>query len=150
MRVLCLGMLGAALNITFVPPVQAAAPCQAYDQAVARAVMIMQVATMEVIPPDGGGLGQCTYIGEVMRNFLGPKEVGTIIRTSIPCEAPLEPGSDANFEVGPTMWKDFEALRDSPYVELHIAPEGGPAGAGAGAVMIDALTDAPARRSACD
>lgn len=149
MKVLFLGLLGAALNVTLVPPAQAALECQYYDQDVARAVMIMQVATMEVTPPECGGQGQCAYVGEVMPNFRGPKEVGTIIRTSFPCEAPLEPGSDANFEVGPTVWKDFEALRDAAFMELHIAPEGGPAGHGAGAVIIQALTDAPARRSFC-
>jgi hypothetical protein len=41
-------------------------------------------------------------------------------------------------------------LRDAPVVELHIAPEGGPAAGGAGAYLLDAATDAPARPSACE
>jgi hypothetical protein len=39
---------------------QAALECRHYIESVARAVMIMQVATLEVIPPEGGEQGMST------------------------------------------------------------------------------------------
>jgi hypothetical protein len=129
---------------------QAALRCDDLDALVAQAVMIQQVVPSEVIPPEGGGQGLCTLRAEVVRSFMGPHPVGTLIRTSIPCLAPLAPGSfQEPSPGGATLW-DFEALRDAPVIELHIAPEGGPAGYGAGVVILDAPTDAPERRSACE
>ena len=131
-------------------PAQAALRCDDIDYFVAQAVMIQQVVPSEVIPPEGGGQGLCTLRGEIVRSFMGPHPVGTLIRTTIPCQAPLEPGEiEEVIPGGDTIW-DFEALRDAPVIELHIAPEGGNAGYGAGVVLLDAPTDAPARRSACE
>lgn len=130
-------------------PAQAALQCDVYDDLVAGAVMIMQIVPTEVLPPDGGGQGKCSVGGEIVRSFLGPHPVGTAIRTAIPCLAPLEPGSSNEVQVGGELWWDFEALRDAAVIELHIAPEGGPAGYGSGVAILTAPTEAPARVSAC-
>jgi hypothetical protein len=130
-------------------PAQAALQCNYYDDMVAEAVMVMQIVPTEVVPPEGGGQGNCEVSGEIVRSFLGPHPVGTVIRTTIRCESPLPPDVTAPVEVGGTVWWDFEALRDAAVIELHIAPEGGPAGYGSGVAILPAPTEAPARVSAC-
>jgi hypothetical protein len=89
--------------------------------------------------------------GEIVQSFLGPHPVGTVIQTEIPCTAPLDdPNAEPAVEVGPTFWWDFEALQGAAVIELHIAPEGGPAGYGAGVMILDAPTDEPMWTPYCE
>ena len=147
--VLALLALTAALAA---PPARAALECQYYDQMVAQAVMIMQIEKTTVTPPSAtDSRNRCTVQGTIVRSFLGPHPVGTLIETVIPCIGyPLPPGTDDDIEIGATVFKDFDALRDAAVIELHIAPEGGPAGYGAGARLLDAATDAPTYTSFCN
>jgi hypothetical protein len=137
-------MLGAA------GPAMAALQCQYYDQMVAEAPMVMQIAVESVVPPEGGGQGRCIVSGEIVRSFKGPHPVGTGVQTAIPCEAPLPEGAAADIEIGATIWWDFDALAAAAVIELHAAPEGGPAGYGAGVRLLDAPTAAPVWTPHCN
>ena len=138
-----------ALAVLMPPPAQAALPCDVYDEQVAAAAMILQIGAIEVERPPLGDL-RCTLRGTVLQSFRGPIAPGTRIETRLACagypeaadeEIPVEPGS--------TVYWDFDALRGAAVIELHIAAEGGPAGSGAGVVLLDAVTDAPAFRGSC-
>lgn len=146
MRLVLAGL--AVLGVAY--PARAALECQYYDQMVAEAVMVMQVAVESVVPPAGGGQGECIVTGEMVRNFKGPHPVGTRIQTSIPCEAPVPEGVTPEVFVGATAWWRYAALAEAVVIELHIAAEGGPAGYGAGVVLLEAPTEAPAWEPVCD
>lgn len=130
-------------------PAQAALECQYYDQALAEAVMIMQIDRTEVtLPPDGST--SCTLRGTIIRSFLGPHPVGTLIETQVPCDGFVQStGEPAPIEVGPAIYRSVDALAAAPVVELHIAPEGGPAAYGGGVILLDAPTEAPVSRRFC-
>lgn len=130
-------------------PAAAALECRYYDEMVLDAVMVMQVAVASVVPPAGGGQGDCVLTGEIVRNFKGPHPVGTRIQTTVFCEAPVADGVEPDVMVGATIWWRYAALAEAAVVELHIGPGGGPAGYGAGVVLLEAPTEAPAWVSAC-
>jgi hypothetical protein len=143
-------VLAGAMMLGAAGPAMAALQCQYYDQMVAEAVMVMQIAVQSVEPPEGGGQGRCSVTGEIVRSFKGPHPVGTVVQTAIPCEAPLPDGAEAAIEIGPTIWWKFDALAAARVIELHIAPGGGPAGYGAGVRLLAAPTDAPVWEPLCD
>lgn len=145
MKAACAGMILLAAA----GPAVAALPCNAYDEMVGQAVMVMQVDVESVVPPAGGGQGGCVLTGEIVRNFKGPHPVGTRIQTMVFCEAPVTDGGEPEVMVGATIWWNFAALAQADVVELHIAAEGGPAGYGAGVVLLEVPTDAPAWTSFC-
>jgi hypothetical protein len=131
-------------------PAQAALECQVYDDMIAAAVMVMQIKPTSIVPPQAAGQGNCTLTGEIVQSFLGPHPVGTVVQTSIPCTAPVaDPDVEVPVVVGPTLWWDLDALQAAAVIELHIAPEGGPAGHGTGVVLLDAATSEPAWQSRC-
>ncbi len=140
----------AAASTVAAFPVQAALECSAYDDLVAQAVMIMQIAPSNIVPPEGGGEGNCTVTGAIVRSFLGPHPVGTVVQTAIPCKAPITNPDLANpVTVGPTRWWDYAELQAAAVIELHIAPTGGPAGHGAGVVLLEEPSEAPMWQSLC-
>jgi hypothetical protein len=128
---------------------QAALQCNYYDDFVAAAVMVMQIDDVTVSPPATPG-ADCTVSGTIVRSFLGPHPVGTRVQTPVPCiGVPAALGGDGEIEVGPAIYKDYAALVAAPVIELHIAPESGPAGHGAGVVLLEAPTDSPQYTSMC-
>ncbi|GGL60795.1 hypothetical protein [Wenxinia marina] len=138
----------AALLALAAAPAHAALPCDVYDELVAEAVMVMQIADIAVVAPESGSA--CTVRGTVVRTFAGPHPPGTRIQTSIPCDGyPLPPGVVPDIEIGATLYWDFDALSSAAVIELHIAPEGGPAGYGAGVAVLAEPTEAPARAPTC-
>ncbi len=144
------GPLLAAVTTIAALPAQAALECHVYDDMVAAAVMVMQIAPTSFVPPPGGGQGNCTVTGEIVQSFLGPHPVGTVVQTRIPCTAPMaDPDAEMPIMVGPTLWWDLDALQAAAVIELHIAPEGGPAGHGTGVVLLDAATSEPMWQSRC-
>jgi hypothetical protein len=139
-----MAMLGAGLGA----PACADVLCSSLDAEVARAVMIIQVVPSEVVPPETGGQGMCTMTGEIVQSFLGQHPVGTVIQTRIPCTSPELPGAEPTVQTE-GAWFQIDLLRATAVIELHIAPQGGPAGGSAGVVLLDGATKSPARRSAC-
>lgn len=123
--------------------------CHYYDEMVAEAVAVVQVAALSIVPPPDGGQGDCTLTGKIVRNFKGKYPVGTVIRATVPCDAPQTSGAERPPMVGATMWRSLDALEGAAVIELHLATEGGPAGYGAGVVLLDAPTETPAWRSVC-
>jgi len=112
--------------------------------------MVMQIA-VRAVDPAADGETRCRVEGEILRAFKGPHPVGTLIQTMVPCRAGWTDAQGAPvLMVGPEVYHDREALLAAPVIELHIAPTGGPAGYGAGVVLLDAPTEAPAYRSFCD
>ena len=142
-------VLSGLLVLGTAQPGAAMMQCHYYDEMVAEAVMVVQVAPSSIVPPPQGGQGDCTLTGKIVRKFKGKYPVGTVIRTSVPCEAPQTSGPQRPPMVGATMWRSLEALEGAAVIELHLAAEGGPAGYGAGVVLLDAPTETPAWRSVC-
>jgi len=142
-------LLAAGMTVSALPA-QAALECHVYDDMVAAAVMVMQITPSSVVPPEAGGQGNCTVTGEIVQSFLGPHPVGTVVQTQIPCMAPVsDPNVEVPLLVGPTLWWDLDALQAAAVIELHIAPEGGPAGHGTGVLLLDAPTAEPMWQSRC-
>ena len=149
-------MMPAARNLTLTLSLamlangaQAALQCDAYDDLVAQAAMVMQIAVTEVVAPTNDQQ-VCTLRGQIVRSFSGPHPVGTPIETLIGCDGyPIPQASEPVIEVGPTIYWDFDALRAAAVIELHIAAAGGPAGHGAGVWLLDAPTDAPQWQPYC-
>lgn len=128
---------------------QAALQCDAYDDLVAQAVMVMQIAVTEVVAPTNDQQ-VCILRGQIVRSFSGPHPVGTQIETALGCDGyPIPEGVEPVVEVGPRMFWDFDTLRAAAVIELHIAAQGGPAGFGAGVWLLDAPTDAPQWQPSC-
>ncbi|NCO86885.1 MAG: hypothetical protein GW886_09700 [Rhodobacterales bacterium] len=130
----------AALLAVIAGPAAAMLQCHHYDEMVAEATMVMQIAPTDVTGPDPAG--NCTVTGTIVRSFKGPHPAGTLVGTMVPCDNP-------QMLIGATIWQDAAALRRARIVELHIAPTGGPAGYGAGVLLLDAETDAPTLTSFC-
>lgn len=131
---LALAALPALLGLGLAPAAAAINPCY-LDQMVQEAPRVMQIAKQTVEGPDADG--HCVLTGTVVRSFRGDIAVGTSVRTTFACSNP-------RLEVGGTTYHDRDAVAAAGAVELHTAPEGGPAGYGWGLLLLDAPTDAPA------
>jgi hypothetical protein len=140
-----------ACALTMLVPLsaQAALQCDAYDELVAQSVMIMQIGDITLTRPPFEEI-RCTLQGTVLVNFLGPHEPGTRIQTEVTCDGyALQDNEIPNIEIGPAIYWDYDRMAASPVIELHIAPGGGPSGAGAGIVLLDAVTETPQYSSFC-
>ena len=133
-------VLGACLALA-AGPAAAVLECQYYDEFVAAAVMVIQITDTTVTGPDAGS--NCTLTGTVARVFTGDMAIGTRVQTPVPCD-------NIQGTVGGTIWTESTRLAAAPVVEVHIGAEGGPAGDGAGVVLLEALSDAPSYQSFCN
>ena len=91
----------ALIVLADVPRAQAALQCEYYDQLVAEAAMVMQIAPSLIEAPAAQS-EFCRVQGEVIRAFKGPHPVGTMIETSIPCQNGwVDASGETVFMVGP-------------------------------------------------
>jgi hypothetical protein len=141
--------LAVWLALGVAQPGAAMMACEHYDAMVAEAVTVIQIVPALVTPPPEGGQGNCTVTGEIVRIFKGFATPKTVVSTILPCEAPLPEGIERPILVGPTMWVPLSGLGGAGAVELHLDEGGFPTGYGAGVVLLDAPTDAPAWRPVC-
>jgi hypothetical protein len=125
---------------------EAALQCNYYDEFVAAAVTVIQIADTTVAP-FGDASDICMLDGTVVRSFRGPIATGTLIRTHVPCRG--IPGRTFEGMPGPTIYTDYAALVGAKVVEIHAGAEGGPAGHGAGIVLLPIPTDSPQYQSMC-
>ena len=139
MKLLVLGMA----IMCAAKPAAALMECEFVDALVAEAVMVVQLTNTAVTPRDAEGF--CTVTGDIAQVFLGELPVGTRIMTTLPCSRDADENNPQPDYGSPLQ----SALEAALVLELHIAAQGGVAGSGEGAVLLDALTDAPAYTSAC-
>lgn len=129
-----------ALGLSVLPalPLQAALQISTCDrlrevaEAVADAVTVIQIAD-HVVEWDGF---RCRVTGTVVRSFRGSLEPGSPVQTSFRC------GEASTVEIV----RDPETVARAAVIEIHAQAAGGPAAGGAGLLLLDAPTDAPAFR----
>ena len=123
----------AALLALCAGPAWAALPPCVYDQMISEAPLAFQMEVLSVVPPDGDGI--CRVTGEIQHSFRGTPDSGQII-VRVPC-------LNRQGLVGPTIWHDETALRAARFMEIYGAIGQGVAGYGAGAFIIEGLTQSP-------
>lgn len=143
------GLWAGLLALGAAGPAAAMMQCQHYDEMVAEAATVVQVTPISVVPPPEGGQGDCQLSGKIVRNFKGLFPVGAVIETTVPCDAPHTSGVARPPMVGATIWRSLAALEGAAVIELHLAGDGGVAGYGAGVVLLEVPTEAPAWRPIC-
>ena len=132
-----LAVIGLVLTAA---PAQAMLECVYYDESVAEAVDVVQLDGAKIGSPDENG--NCSISGHISRVFAGGLQVDGWLDSAAPCD-------NSQGIAGPVIYSNAEALAQAKVIELHLDAGGGIAGYGAGIVLLDGPTEAPAFKPMC-
>ena len=121
-------------------PANAMIQCIYYDQMIAEAAKVVQIAAPKVGATDANGY--CAVSGQISRVFVGAAQVDDWLETSVPCD-------NVQGIAGPVIWTAGAALAAAKVIELHLDGADQIAGYGAGVVLLDVLTDSPMWKPLC-